>query len=217
MQLKITTAFATLTAAVIWGGLALQLYIFIHRSLGQDLGALHGVLIYFNYFTNLANLLAAIAVSGWLRHERAAYGVNPYQRKIASRVVYVWLAGLIYNLLLRHLMPAYMPLLVSNVILHDLVPLLMLALWGLCLPHARLGFRDVASWLKFPLLYFVYVLFIGHTTGRYPYPFLDVSRFGYLNVCLNALQIAVATLGLGSILLALNACKAGARVSTRAA
>lgn len=208
MQRKIAIALATLLAVVIWAGLALQLYVFVRRSLALDLGALHGVLLYFNYFTNLANLFAAITITMWLRHERAAYGVNPYQRRIASLVVYVWLAGVIYNLLLRHLMPAYAPLFVSNVILHDLVPLLMLAFWGLCIPHARLGFRDAASWLQFPLLYFVYVLLSGHVTGRYPYPFLDVTRFGYLNVCLNALQIAAATLGLSLLLLALNSFKA---------
>jgi hypothetical protein len=207
IEQKTKIAFAMLIAAVIWVGLAMHLYGFVHGALMRDQDALRGVLVFFYYFTNLTNLLAAVSMTQWLRHEFKSYGLNPYQRRITSVVVYLLLTGLIFNLLLSHLRPSFAALRVSDAILHDVAPTLILVFWGWCIPRLQLGFMDVISWLKFPLVYFIYVLLIGNKTGRYPYPFLDVSQLGYQAVMTNALRMTACILMLSLAVLILNAFK----------
>jgi hypothetical protein len=207
MPQKIKNQIATLTAVVIWAGLALQLYVFVHRSLLHDQGVMHGVLMFFYFFTNLANLLAAFTITRWLKHGHISDSVYPNQHSIASALVYVWMAGTIFNLKLRQLMPPGTVLHLTNIVLHDVVPLLFLLFWALCIPRTRFGLRDILSWLSFPVAYFIYVLISGHATGHYPYPFLDVAKYGYAVVLVNALQIAAGILALSLSLLALNRFK----------
>ena len=198
---------AAVIALLTWAGLALELYGFIHRALMQQLGVLHGVMMFFNYFTNLSNLLAAITLSMWIRHAGSAEADDqdfPDYLDISSVVTYVWLAGLVYNLMLRGFMHANWP---ASIILHDLVPPLFLVFWWYCIPRLRYTLKQVLSWLLFPIVYFAYTLIQGAVDGHYPYPFLDVSRFGYAAILENALGIMVALLALGMGLVILNRYK----------
>ena len=198
---------AAITALLTWVGLALELYGFIHRAEMQQLGVLHGVATFFNYFTNLSNLLAAITISMWVKHASSPHADDveyPDYLDITSVVAYVWLAGIVYNLMLRGFMHANWP---ATIILHDLVPLLFLIFWWSCIPRLRFTLKRVLSWLLFPIVYFIYTLIRGAMGGRYPYPFLDVSKFGYAAIVENALGIMVALLVLSMVLVVLNSYK----------
>ncbi|HEY7986784.1 MAG TPA: Pr6Pr family membrane protein [Methylophilaceae bacterium] len=195
---------AALTAALTWIGLALELYGFIHRALMQQLGVLHGIATFLNFFTNLSNLLAAITLTLWVKHTRSKEGGFPNYLDITSMVVYVWLAGLVYNLMLRGLFHANWP---ATIILHDIVPVLFLIFWWTCIPRLRFTVKQVLSWLLFPIVYFIYTLIRGALGDRYPYPFLDVSKFGYGMIMENALGIMFALLALSMVLVVLNNLK----------
>jgi hypothetical protein len=195
---------AALTAALTWIGLALELYGFIHRALIQQLGVLHGVVTFFNFFTNLSNLLAAVTLSLWVKHMMSKEGGHPDYIDITSVVAYVWLAGIVYNLMLRGFMHANWP---ATIILHDVVPLLFLIFWWTCIPRLVFTVKRVLSWLLFPIAYFIYILIRGAMGVRYPYPFLDVSKFGYAAIMENAVGIMVALLVLSMLLVILNNLK----------
>jgi hypothetical protein len=207
MRSEIKTRLATLTAVLAWIGLALELTGFVDRAIDQKLGAMHGVWIFFNYFTNLSNLLAAITISMWARNHRATHDPSPDFLDITSVVAYVWLAGIIYNLKLRNFMPANEMLLLASIIMHDLIPLLFLLFWCTCIPRMRFRIWQVLSWLIFPVAYFIYTLVRGEIAGHYPYPFLDVTKFGYVAILKNALGIMFTLLGLSMALLVLNSYK----------
>jgi hypothetical protein len=62
-----------------------------------------------------------------------------------------------------------------------------------------------AVWLLYPLAYLAYALIRGafFTRGQYPYPFLDVTKHGYLGVTINVVIYGALfyLLGLGLVLL----------------
>ncbi|MNG07260.1 hypothetical protein D3C84_905510 [compost metagenome] len=70
--------------------------------------------------------------------------------------------------------------------MHDVMPLLFLAWWWLCVPKGTLRLRHIALWVIYPLLYFAYALLRGHLLAVYPYPFIDVDKLGYPQVFVNA-------------------------------
>ena len=61
-------------------------------------------------------------------------------------------------------------------------------------PTARCPSRRSAPWwwACYPLTYFGYALSRGAVGDKYPYPFIDVGRLGWLQVVLNAGSIALA-------------------------
>jgi hypothetical protein len=77
------------------------------------------------------------------------------------------------------------------------VPAAYLGCWALLLPKGGLRWSCAVRWLAYPALYFAGVLAVGLRTGRYPYPFLNVARFGYLAVLRNGAVLLVVFLLLG--------------------
>ena len=67
-------------------------------------------------------------------------------------------------------------------------------------PRARLKRSVPLWWSLYPLAYFGYALGRGAIDGRYPYPFMDVTKLGWLQVGLNAGGIALAFI-LGGVVL----------------
>ncbi len=54
--------------------------------------------------------------------------------------------------------------------------------WFLYANPSDIKFRPILYWLAYPLTYFFYVIFRGHFSGFYPYPFLNVTEIGYSGV-----------------------------------
>jgi hypothetical protein len=64
--------------------------------------------------------------------------------------------------------------------------------WLLFAPRGRLKWTAPWLWAIYPVVYFLYVLARGQLDNRYPYPFIDVGKLGWLPALLNAAAIAVA-------------------------
>ena len=74
----------------------------------------------------------------------------------------------------------------------------MAAYWLVFVPRGKLRW-SAPWWLSlFPVIYFVYVLARGQLDHRYPYPFIDVGKLGWLQVGLNAAGIAFGFVSPGS-------------------
>ena len=64
-------------------------------------------------------------------------------------------------------------------------------MWWLVLrPAGRLAWRHVWAVLPLPLAYCLFALVVGGQSGRYPYFFIDVGRFGLVQVAINIIGLA---------------------------
>jgi hypothetical protein len=65
---------------------------------------------------------------------------------------------------------------------HWVNPLIYLIFWLIFVNKKSLAFGQILSWLIFPTIYFIWVLLLGAFGLGYPYPFLNVEKFGLFNV-----------------------------------
>lgn len=157
---------AAITAGVAWAALALQLWLIVDK-LGLSLGLWR----FLGFFTILTNIGVAIVATG------VALGCprigGPRARLLAA--VSIVMVGLTYSIALRSIWnPAGLQKL-TDFALHDLTPLLFMAVWILA-PNGSLGRRDFAWALVPPLLYAGYAMVRGAMDGWYAYWFLDPGQ-----------------------------------------
>ena len=92
-----------------------------------------------------------------------------------------------------------------------------LAYWGWWLaftPHGRLRWRNVAGWLRFPLVYVAWVFVRGARLGEYPYPFIDVGQLGWARVATNAVGVMAVFVVLGLVIVGVDRILGRRRVSS---
>ncbi|WP_053146781.1 Pr6Pr family membrane protein [Pseudomonas sp. Pf153] len=186
-QRTLRQRFVSVTALLGWVGLSIQLYLIL---LGRwELGAslLGGLVNTFSFFTVLTNILVAVVLT-WELTERPSvvrrWFLLPSVR--SGIAVSIALVGLAYNLLLRHLWQPDGWQFVADELLHDVVPLLYVVYWWLCVPKGTLRLRHIGLWVVYPVVYFAYLLLRGDWLATYPYPFIDVASLGYRQVFINA-------------------------------
>jgi hypothetical protein len=109
----------------------------------------------------------------------------------------------IYNLMLRQLWQPQGWQIVTDNILHVVMPVLFLLYWWLAVPKATLRWPQVIVWQLYPAAYFAYVLARGAVDHWYPYPFLDVTKLGYLLVLVDACAVLLAFVAVALLLVAL--------------
>ncbi|BBX16359.1 hypothetical protein CRI77_23190 [Mycolicibacterium duvalii] len=150
-------------------------------------------------FTYQANLLAAAYYLWTLLAPRA-------DARIGFRgavVLYVVMAGLIWNLFLTEHSMGYTP---ANFLLHVGVPLLALADWLLVgRGLVPVPWWQPVAWLTYPAAYLVLALLVLNQAGRRaPYFFLDPASVGPAAVAMNVAALSACVLGLGYMLLAVH-------------
>src|SRR6478752_1498417 len=124
-------------------------------------------------FTYQANLLAAGYYLWTLVSPRADARVGLR----GAVVLYVVIAGVVWNLLLTGRSMGYTP---ANVLLHVVVPVLALSDWLLVgRGHGRVHWWHPVAWLAYPALYVVLAVVVLNEAGRRaPYFFLDPGSVG---------------------------------------
>jgi len=179
--------FVAVAALLGWAGLSIQLYLIFYSRWTLGASLLGGLLSFFSYFTVLSNTLVATVLTCALTSRESAARRWFLQPWVSSGIaVSIAVVGLAYNVLLRHLWHPEGWQWLADELLHDVMPLLFLAWWWLCVPKGTLRLRHVALWVIYPLLYFAYALLRGHLLATYPYPFIDVDTLGYPQVFVNA-------------------------------
>ena len=173
-------AIAALVAIACWAGLALQ-FAATYGNSHHVLATMWTLARFFTIISNLALALAMTAVAAGRRLSAAA---------MSGLTLAILLVGVVYWVLLHGLHPLSGAALTANTLLHDVSPLLMAAYWLVFVPRGKLRWSAPWWWTLFPVIYFVYVLARGQLDHRYPYPFIDVGKLGWLQVGLNAAGIA---------------------------
>jgi len=157
-----------------------------------EMSSRSGVLWRLITFTYQANVLAA-AYYSWSLLSARADGRGGVRGAV---VLYVVVAGILWNLLLTEYSMGYTP---ANILLHVVVPVLVTVDW---LVVGR-GDRTVRwwqplVWLIYPAAYVVLALFVLNRAGRRaPYYFLDPDSVGIMVVLTNIGLLAAFILALG--------------------
>jgi hypothetical protein len=169
-----------------------------------ELTSRSGVLWRLVTFTYQANLLAAVFYAAALCSPRA--DVRSGLR--GAVVLYVVIAGLVWNLFLTDHSMGYTP---ANFLLHVVVPVLALAEWGLAATgESALRWWHPWAWLVYPGCYVVIALAVlNHAGRRAPYYFLDPGSVGTLAVAVNIGLLGAMFLALGYLLMAFRGARRG--------
>ena len=158
----------------------------------------HKLVTTFGYFTNIANLAVALLAAGRLYFPRQSWSIalnSPTSRTAIA--VYISMTGIVYHLLLaKHYEPQGVARL-SDLLTHTLTPLLYVAYWLRCARGGSMALAHTVRIRYLPLLFLVYWLLRGALVGGYPYFFIDVDRYGYLQVLLNSAGLCGAAWLLG--------------------
>lgn len=188
-----------------WAGLSIQLYLIFYSRWALGASLLGGLLSFFSYFTVLTNTLVATVLTCALTSRESAARRWFMQPWVSSGIaVSIAVVGLAYNVLLRHLWHPEGWQWLADELLHDVMPLLFLAWWWLCVPKGTLRLRHIALWVIYPLVYFAYALLRGHLLATYPYPFIDVDTLGYPQVFVNAGGLLAGFVLIALVLIALD-------------
>jgi len=187
---------AAMIALIGLAGLAIQTVVSTGTS-GSLPAALWAML---RFFTIISNLLTLVLFAAIALGVQAAFA----PRRLAGIAVIMGLVGVVYVTLLaktEHLVGAAQT---ANLIMHYVIPPLVALYWLAFAPKARLSWGDPVRWALLPVAYLPYALLRAALDGRYAYPFLDVGKLGWMQVCLNALGIAIGFLVAGLILVGLD-------------
>jgi hypothetical protein len=151
-----------------------------------------GVLWRLTTFTYQANVLAA-AYFLWTLFSTRANGRVGVRGAI---VLYVVVAGVIWNLLLTEYSMGYTP---ANILLHIVVPVLVILDWLLVERSGRhVRWWQPLVWLVYPAVYVVLALVVLNKAGRRaPYYFLDPDSVGMPVVLVNVGLLALFVLAMG--------------------
>lgn len=192
--------YEAIAGTLVWLALIIQVYLTINLSIDRGLGLWVGIARYFGYFTILTNILVALTFTVPLVLPRTRWGQFCSQPNVRSATaVYITVVGIAYSLLLRQIWKPQGWQLVADKMLHDVSPLLYIAFWFLFVPKAALQWRDLPAWLIYPLAYLIVALVRGAIFKWYPYPFLEVDKLGYPQVCLNVVMLFVEFCIVGAV------------------
>jgi len=191
-----------------WFAIIVEFYLVCSARLANGGSVGGGVIGLLSYFTILTNLLVAVALSveaagrpsrttQFFRRPSVATG-------IAASIVLVDLA---YSLLLRRLAHPQGLRLLSDHLLHDVLPLVYLGYWWRFVASGRFGYSNILRWAIYPLLYFIYALVRGALFDLYPYPFINVDHLGYPRVLINACAILLGFVLISTVLIGLDRLK----------
>jgi len=146
------------------------------------------VIRFFGFFTILTNILVALYFTAVIFD--AAFTYKP--GILTAVTSYIFMVGIVYQILLRHLwQPSGMQFVVDE-LLHTINPLLVIIYWYLYERKREIKYARVKPWLIYPLGYMACVLIRGGLSRFYPYPFIDVSKIGLTRALINSGLLTLA-------------------------
>lgn len=188
-------------AVAAWAGLLIQLFLLIYNTPENGMNVLQAIGHFFRFFTILSNIAVAFVVSILLMKEERHPLLKP--ANLTAIAVYIFVVGLVYNLVLRQLWSPLGWQWVADNLLHVVTPILYLLYWWQFVRDKPQRWKLALLWLLYPAIYFVYAIIRGQLEGVYPYPFIDVNQLGFQKVFINALIIMLLFLATGWGFLAL--------------
>ncbi len=194
-----------IVAATAWLALIIQFTLTLKTLSTTGFTTLKTVTNFFSYFTILSNLLVAVCLTTALVVPLSKTGSFFSKTTVQSAIaVYIFIVGLVYNLILRSIWNPKGWQLVGDNLLHVIVPVLYLIYWYFYTPKNVLKWKDILPWLIFPALYLTWSLLRGPVVDWYPYPFIHAGNLGYGEVGINSLFVVITIVLTGLGLVAIN-------------
>jgi hypothetical protein len=155
------------------------------------------VLRYFSYFTVESNLLVGFtaATLAW----RPDCDGRVWRVLRIEALFGIAVTGVVYSTLLRGVVDLHGASAVTNALVHYVAPLMAVIGWLLFGPRPRITENTLVVSLVWPAFYVVYTLIHGAASKWYPYPFVDVTKHGYVNVLRNGVGLNVLLVGIGAL------------------
>jgi len=182
--------------------LLLQLYLIIQD---RTVGVTETLIRYFSFFTISSNILATICF--YYIMGNPGPDAKPFfarAKTIAAITVYMFIVGLVYNVVLRSQYPAMEgKAMIANELLHVIMPLLIIIYWLVFAEKNILEWKNIFTWLIYPLVYCIYTLIRGAIVHFYPYPFMNVDFWGLSTVLLHCLYVCIAFFVVSILLVAI--------------
>lgn len=134
---------------------------------------------FFSYFTILTNCLVALYFSVlWYRKPFPLFSRFEKPGFLTALTLYINTVGIVYQFLLRDIWePTGMQRIIDE-LLHSVIPVYVFIFWIFYENKKAVSWKLIPGWLLYPFFYLIYILFRGHFSGFYPYPFVDVNELG---------------------------------------
>ncbi|PAM94390.1 hypothetical protein B4N84_15105 [Flavobacterium sp. IR1] len=165
---------------------------------------MEGSLINFlSYFTITTNLLIAFSLTISVFFPKTKAGLFFSDITVETGItLYILIVGLVYNVVLRGILIVEGWQVVVDNILHVINPILYILYWILFSDRIKINWKTGIYWTFYPLAYLFYSLARGSIVNWYPYPFLNVDKFGYEKVFINVIVMIVLFFVFGILLIA---------------
>jgi hypothetical protein len=209
---------ALCVSAIAWFALIVQMYISIQLNLARGGSVAYGVWMYFAFFTVTTNLLVALTLTVPALAPSSRLGrflAKP--SSITGATASIIIVALVYVTLLMHLNRQVGWRLVTDLLLHFVVPALTVAYWWVAVQRGTVAWKPAAMWGMYPVAYFFYAMARGVASDFYPYYFLNAAQLGYGAVLLNAIGVLSLFFFILSVLLALKSSRVSAGSAETAA
>ena len=174
-----------------WFAIAAQFYLIQINNPGSFVGT---SINFFSYFTILTNILVSVCVMMLFFSADGSKNFFVRNKTVSAVAVYIFIVGLVYNLLLRSTWNPEGLQKFTDELLHTVIPLLFVIYWIAFVPKNELTWKDALPWLIYPLVYSVYTLIHGVMANWYPYPFIDPDKIGWNSVAINSVFVLIAFL-----------------------
>ena len=165
---------------------------FIIRLLNLDIPWYVLTINHFSYFTILTNLLVGVFFIAQLVNEHNKFRMFFSSTKTTIAIcVYIFLVGLIFNLMLRKIYHPSGWEGVNNNLLHVFIPIFMIVYAWYFTSKEKLAYLNIAYWTIYPTVYVVYLLVKGYFMHFYQYPFFNLDELGYEKVLIQAVILLI--------------------------
>jgi hypothetical protein len=198
---KLAMLIIALTA---WFALMLQLFILVDGTPGNGMTPLQAIGRFFIFFTILSNLLVAASLTIVLVKPASEAGLFFAKSSVISAVaVYIFIVGIIYNIILRKIWHPEGLQKLADELLHVAVPLFFILYWLLYAPKSQLEWIHAFRWLIFPAIYLVYAMTRGAIEGFYPYPFINAYELPFGRIFMNSVGLLLVFIITGLLFVAI--------------
>lgn len=184
-------------ALVIAAVAAITLLTRIYLRSGDD-GSVVGAISYLSqFFTILTNAIVMVLML------LIASGRHAPVRWLKAVVIAIVIVGIIYHLLLAHLVEFVGLAFWADHGVHTVVPALSVLWWLVFALKPPLRAVDLIIWVAWPVLYCTYILIRANFSGFYPYPFLNLPELGWSGLSISIAGMLVSFVVVGLILTAI--------------
>lgn len=162
-----------------------------------------------SYFTILSNVVVAVVMTMlWRAPRRTAWFFRALR---LDSLMMITITCIVYNALLRSTTVNVGLNVYTDLLLHQIVPVLTILVWLLVGPRRQFGLRDLLPALVVPLAWAAYALIRGAVIGAYPYDIVNVAKYGYASVLLTIATIIALGIALGLLAIGIERLLTGRR------